>query len=126
MDDFQQLVALVDCVFSGKNDLHLHPKTACCLLYGGSVLPLIAAFSLSQRNQELKFLHITPSHCTTSARIRIASFSKKLQLCFADSLGPIRIKKQSPAHPMVAQGFSSLSQSSNVLSSRLLAIHPFP
>src|SRR6266851_3560659 len=86
MDDFQQLVALVDCVFSGENDLHLHPKTACCLLYGGSVLPLIAAFSLSQRNQELKFLHITPSHCTTSARIRIASFSKKLQLCFADSL----------------------------------------
>ena len=60
MDDFQQLVALVDCVVYGKNDFDFHPKAIGCLLYGGSILPLIAAFSLSQRNQELKFLHITP------------------------------------------------------------------
>src|SRR5260370_34971411 len=114
MDDFQQLVALVDCVFSGKNDLQLHPKAASFLLYGGSVLPLIAAFSLSQRNQELKFLHITPSHCTTSARIRIASFSKKLQLCFCRLSRADQDQKAKPCAPMVAQGFSFLARFSDV------------
>src|SRR5258708_15128148 len=53
VDGFQQLVALFNRVASGKLNACVHAKPVCGFLRSGSVLPLIAAFLLSQANQEL-------------------------------------------------------------------------